>query len=242
MEPIIEQRLADLVLDQPATAKVLESYGLDYCCKGGRSLQQACAEKGLDVKEVSEKLETVLRSATPSNAGFRPDQLSMSGLIDHIESVHHAYVKATIPSLLKHTERIALVHGREHPELLDVRDHFAASAGEFTQHMAKEELILFPWIKKTEQALLSGAPRPALPFGTFSNPIAAMEAEHLAEGDRLALIREITNDLTPPAGACTTYRLTFEELKQFEEDLHVHVHLENHLLFPKAIAFDGESK
>ena len=238
METINDQRLADLVLDQPATAKVLESYGLDYCCKGGRSLQQACAEKGLDINEVSRHLETVLRSSTNLRAAFRPEQLSLTGLIEHIEHVHHAYVKAAIPSLLKHTDRIATVHGKNHPELLEVRDHFAITAGELTKHMAKEELVLFPWIKKTEQALLSGAPRPALPFGTFNNPISAMEAEHVAEGDRLTLIRAITNDLKEPSDACTTYRLTFEELRRFEADLHVHVHLENHLLFPKALKME----
>ena len=238
MECTSERTLADLVLDEPATAHVLERYGLDYCCKGGRSLATACAEKGLDVAQVVHVLEAELHTAIKERSFISPDRVSLAELIGHIERVHHGYVRTAIPALVKHTERIALVHGANHPELIEVRDLFAFSAGQLTKHMAKEELILFPEIRRMEEAHRSGTPRPPSSFGSIANPIAGMEEDHREEGGRLARIREITGDHTPPADACTTYRLTLQELRRFEEDLHMHVHLENHVLFPKAVLLE----
>jgi len=239
MNTLHDRTLADIVLSGPTTAPVLEHYGLDYCCKGGRSLAQSCAEKGLDVAEVARTLQSALSIPLEDVHAVRPETMGLTDLADHIERVHHRYVESAMPSLLEHTKKIAAVHGKAHPELLEVRDLFAVCAGELAKHMKKEELILFPQIRRMDKARAMGLSVPPPPFGSVANPIAMMEQEHAAEGDRLARIRDLTNDYAVPADGCTTYQLTFKELKRFEEDLHVHVHLENHLLFPKALRMEA---
>jgi regulator of cell morphogenesis and NO signaling len=161
-------------------------------------------------------------------------------LIDYIVNNHHAYVRKMIPVLSVHTQKIASVHGQNHPELIKVAEHFQSVARELSQHMQKEELVLFPYIKSLLTARLTGTAAPASPFGSVRNPIKMMEAEHQNAGDELYAVRSLSSGYTVPADGCTTYHVTYQELQDFERDLHQHVHLENNILFPLAVALEQE--
>lgn len=151
---------------------------------------------------------------------------------------HHRYVEGSIPVLKQYLNKLCKVHGKQHPELFDITEHFNKTAGELSAHMKKEELVLFPWIRKMVKAEQQDKPLDRPHFGTVKNPIAMMMQDHENEGERFSQIAELSNDYTPPADACNTYRVTFSLLKEFEEDLHNHIHLENNILFPKAEALE----
>jgi regulator of cell morphogenesis and NO signaling len=161
-------------------------------------------------------------------------------LVSYIVSNHHAFVRQAMPALLAHTTKVAAVHGDQHPELREIAGLFERAADEMTSHMGKEEQILFPYIVALEDAAADAATAPSAPFGTVRNPIRMMEAEHESAGDAMARIRELTSGYAVPPDACTTYRVCFQELEEFERDLHEHVHLENNILFPKAARIEAE--
>jgi regulator of cell morphogenesis and NO signaling len=220
-----DQRLADLVFAHHSSAPVLEKYKLDFCCKGKRTLEQACNEQNIVLEEVEDELQKVIgdrQNPGPSVfSAMTPQQLA-----DYIVARHHVYVRQAIPQIVYHLDKVYHKHGERYAYVSEVYTLFRKVAVELEQHMLKEEKILFPMMARVEQ--MSSA--------QLAGPIHVMEAEHEEAGDLLARIREITHDYTPPEDACTTHRLMLEELRGFEEDLHEHVHLENHLLFPRAIA------
>ena len=149
-------------------------------------------------------------------------------------------MRDSIPGLKKNLEKICEVHGKHHSELFEIRDLFNEAAGNLTMHMQKEELVLFPVIKRLEAAKRAKSPSPAASFGSVSNPIGMMMAEHQAEGDRFIEISKLSNNYLLPEDGCTTYEVTLKQLKDFEEDLHRHIHLENNILFPKAVELENE--
>jgi regulator of cell morphogenesis and NO signaling len=155
----------------------------------------------------------------------------MDLLADYIEKKHHRYVEHKIPELKSYLSKVAKVHGERHPELLEIEALFTAAAHELLSHMRKEELILFPFVRN----MTSNSDFQQPPFGTVVNPIEMMKQEHDTEGERFRKISALSNQYTPPLDACTTYKVAFALLKEFEEDLHFHIHLENNILFPKAI-------
>ncbi|MDX1954128.1 MAG: iron-sulfur cluster repair di-iron protein [Chitinophagaceae bacterium] len=240
MNEILTKSLAEIVTADHRAAAVFERNGLDFCCKGKRSLSTACAEKGIEPEALVGQLEESLKVPLPI-ADF--NQYSLSDLIDHIVKTHHAYVKKELPELLGYVQKVASKHGERHPEILPVFENLFQLAEEMDLHMKKEENILFPRIKEIEK--MSGENhQPAEMPGHVSiqSPIAMMELEHDQAGAFMASIRQLTNDYTPPPDACTTYRLSFAGLQAFEADLHQHVHLENNILFPKALRlFAGDS-
>jgi regulator of cell morphogenesis and NO signaling len=236
MTATTERTVKSMVLDDFRTASVFEKHSIDFCCNGNKPLDAACAEKGLDPEQVLREIEAMKSGADDNNQGFA--QLSLDALIDHIVTTHHAYVRLAIPALLIHTAKVASVHGQNHPELLTIAEKFKAVADELTNHMMKEERILFPYIKSLANAQKNGTSLPTPPFGSVVNPIRMMEAEHQSAGDALYYIREASNGYTVPADGCTTFKVTYQELEQFEMDLHQHVHLENNILFPKAIELE----
>jgi regulator of cell morphogenesis and NO signaling len=231
--------IGEMVTDNFRTAAVFQSYGIDFCCRGNRTLAQACAEKGIDREAVLADLRKI-----DGNGGGDPlpkfDLWELDFLMDYIVNNHHSYVRRMLPTLYQHTAKIASVHGGNHPELMRVASGFAAIGQELEQHMLKEEQVLFPFIKRLVAARRAGMTPAAPPFGTVRNPIAMMQREHQNAGDEMALIRELTNNYTPPEDACTTYRVTLQELQEFEQDLHRHVHLENNILFPKALRLEEQ--
>jgi len=235
-----EATIREIVGTDYRTAAVFQRFGLDFCCGGCRTIGEACRDARVDETAVLRELDTVLRTQP---AGVpRYDTWDARRLIAHIVDVHHDYVRRALPVLIQHTSKIAEVHAARHPELPHVADLFRRVAAEMTEHMAKEEQVLFPFVAALEDARTSGAPAPVPPFGTVGSPIAVMEAEHRFVGDAMAEMRHLTGDFVPPEDACATYRVCLEELDAFERDLHDHVHLENNVLFPKAIALESGSR
>ncbi len=239
---ILNNELSNLTLSEIVTqnfkaAAVFEKYNLDFCCGGKKPISEACLEKGLDSSEVFDELSSI------EKAGSRTDNYAEWGadfLIDYIVNNHHAYINRMIPVLSAHTQKIASVHGKNHPELLKVAESFEKVYKELKQHMMKEEQILFPFVKKLATAKSSGRKTEAPYFGTVKNPIRLMEAEHQSAGDEMYEIRKLTGGYTVPEDACNTYSVTMQELRDFEEDLHKHIYLENFILFPKAIDLEKE--
>ena len=234
MTATLDQTIREIVASDFRTAAVFQRHGLDFCCNGCRTLEQGCREAGADSGAVLRDLDVVL--AAPS-AGV-PDFASWNAqeLVDYIVDTHHGYVRGALPVLLKHTRKIADVHGQHHPELGHIARLVARVADEMHDHMAKEERVLFPYIAALASA---GGEAPPAPFGSVQNPIRMMEAEHQFVGDAMAEIRQLTGGYAVPDDACTTYRVCLQELEAFEADLRTHVHLENNVLFPKATALEG---
>jgi len=233
-----KQIIGELVAQDYRTAGVFKSHGIDFCCNGNRTIAEACAKHGLNSEQIIGELENALTQANSGNIDFQswPPDL----LVDYIEKKHHRYVESKIPEIKGYLAKISQVHGDNHPELPEIEKEFSASAGALAAHMKKEELILFPFVRKLVQAEQSAAQLAPPHFGTVENPIAMMHEEHDAEGERFRKIAELSNNYTPPADACNTYKVAFALLREFEEDLHLHIHLENNILFPKAIEMENK--
>lgn len=232
MNDTMEKTIGQMVAEDYRTAQVFKSHHIDFCCKGNRTLSEVAAKKGLDLETLLQELQTAQNNRQSDQTDFKTWPLDL--LADYIEKKHHRYVERQIPVLKQYLDKLCRVHGDRHPELLDISEHFNASAGELAMHMKKEELVLFPWIRKMVLWSPDGDALDQPHFGTVRNPIQMMMQEHDNEGDRFRKIAELSNDYTPPADACNTYRVTFALLQEFEEDLHLHIHLENNILFPKA--------
>ncbi|MCK6692755.1 MAG: iron-sulfur cluster repair di-iron protein [Thermoanaerobaculia bacterium] len=229
--------IGELVAADYRKAEVFRKFGLDFCCGGKKSVEQACREKGLDVHALKKELADLDNQGGEKGQDF--DQWALDTLADYIVDTHHRYVNESTPILYELTQKVARVHGDRHPELIDIADHFDAVAQELRMHMHKEERILFPYIKAMAEAEREGRPLPRAPFGPVQNPIRMMEAEHESAGGDMAAIQTLSGNYTPPADACTSYRVLFAKLQEFEQDLHQHIHLENNILFPKAVALES---
>lgn len=213
-------------------AAVFHRYGIDFCCGGKKTVAQACGDRGLRADVV---LGDVEQACTGANADApRFHEWDPDTLIAYIVGNHHAYVRRALPVITAHTQKVASAHGARHPELREVASLWANVAAEMTAHMAKEEVVLFPYIALAAAAVRRGDAVPPAPFGSIENPVRVMEHEHDTTGDAIAQIRGLTNGYAVPQDACTTYRICLKELEEFELDLHTHVHLENNLLFPTA--------
>jgi regulator of cell morphogenesis and NO signaling len=230
MNEIAEKKVGSIVAGNFRTAKIFTEYGIDFCCKGGIKLSDACEKKGVDLDKISAELEQLVKQKDESNY----QDFGMADLVDHIVRVHHKYVETTIPALKFYLDKIAKVHGDNHPELLEIREEFFKTSDALTSHMKKEEFILFPYIKAMELARRNHFPLSPTHFGSIENPIAIMEEEHNTEGERFRKISALSNNYTLPADACQTYKVAFAMLQEFENDLHTHIHLENNILFPEA--------
>lgn len=238
MENTLEKTIGQLVADDYRTAQVFKNHKIDFCCKGNRSLAEVAEKYKIDLDELLGELEMVQRETPTDNTDFKSWPLDL--LADYIEKKHHRYVEETIPVLKQYLDKLCKVHCERHPELFEIHEHFNLSAGELAMHMKKEELVLFPWVRKMVKAERRGEPLDRPHFGTVKNPIAAMIQEHDNEGERFRVIAALSNDYTPPEDACNTYRVAFSLLQEFEEDLHRHIHLENNILFPKAKQLEKE--
>ncbi|OEK09267.1 iron-sulfur cluster repair di-iron protein [Flavivirga aquatica] len=232
---ILENKtVAETVAENIKTAHVFKKYGIDFCCGGGITIKKACEKKQLDYSALKDELLQV--DEAPKNYAYNTWNLSF--LIDHIINVHHIYVKESIPLILQYSNRVAQVHGHHYTEVVKINKLFTEVANELTAHMKKEELILFPYIKKllqTEKGVTLSSPPP---FGTISTPIQMMESEHETAGDIFKVIAKLTNNYIPPEGACNTFKALYAKLDEFEQDLHEHIHLENNILHPKAIELE----
>lgn len=233
MNILKENIIGAVVADDYRTAAVFEQAGIDFCCNGNRSIQAACEERNLASDELLAKLQQAVDMRKETTTDYNSWPLDL--LADYVEKKHHRYVSAQILVIQSFLEKIVSVHGGKHPELAEIKEHFNECAAELTHHMKKEELMLFPFIRAMAQA---GNKKVEAPFGTVQNPIRMMMHEHDAEGERFRKIKELSNQYTAPDDGCNTYRAAFAMLKEFEEDLHLHIHLENNILFPKSIALE----
>ncbi|MEO5561895.1 MAG: iron-sulfur cluster repair di-iron protein [Chitinophagaceae bacterium] len=236
MKELMIKSLGEIVNMDYRTASVFEKYKFDFCCKGKRTLEQACLESGQPEEGIVKELSVILD--VPKISSGNPGNLSPTLLAEYIVTVHHAYVKKEMPRILAYLDKVVSKHGDQHPEIKKIALLFTELSVEMDLHMNKEEYVLFPRIAKVEKQILSQEDSDKGIF-YLKSPVMIMEQEHDHAGTIMAQIRELTNNYSVPANACTTYRLLFSCLEMFEADLHRHVHLENNLLFPKALKLLG---
>jgi regulator of cell morphogenesis and NO signaling len=233
-----ENTVAEIVTQNIKTADVFKKHGIDFCCGGGISIEKACKKQNVSFEEMEKELLNI--NNLTSNA-YNYDSWKLDFLVDHIENIHHNYVTENTPIVLQYAAKVAKVHGHHYTEVVEINRLFNEVAQELAAHLKKEELILFPFIKQLVKADKEGVKVKTPHFGTVNNPIAMMEDEHESAGDILKEIKKLSNKYTPPEGACNTFKALYAKLDEFEQDLHQHIHLENNILFPKAIALEKKN-
>lgn len=230
-------RIGDIVKINFKTAQVFDKNKIDFCCGGGISLAEACLKSNTDIDLLLPELEALVLMKDPDSNYI--DGLALDELCDYIEKRHHSYVSENIPFLQEKLQKLCEVHGANHPELFNIKELFDGAAGNLSAHMKKEELILFPYIRKMTKFQAEKL-NPKEEFGKIRNTIDLMEEEHQTEGLRFEKISSHSNNYTCPPDGCNTFQVTYQTLKDFEQDLHRHIHLENNILFKKAIVLENE--
>ncbi len=239
MSVTTEKTVRDLALEVPAATQVFEQLGIDYCCGGGQTLEQACCAAKVPLERVLESLEAAGQAANQGRIDRDWQAAPLAELAAHIRNTHHEYVRGEIARLPPQFDKVVEAHGANHPELSELRQTFGALAEELSSHLMKEEMVLFPYIVRLEEAVSAGAPAPPSPFGSVRNPVAMMVHEHDSAGEALRSLRRASNNYAAPADACVSFLTLYRALAAFEADLHRHIHLENNILFPRAIALEG---
>ncbi len=232
--------LGELVAEDFRKAEVFRRFGLDFCCGGSKSLIDACEEKGLNTNEVKTALFQI--DKTPINNHQNYNEWDLDFLSDYIINTHHKYVTNSISMLREYSLKVADAHGEHHPEVIEIAKLFAEIAKELDGHMQREEEILFPYVKQLSTQKKEGISLKTSTFNSIKNPISVMEEEHESAGENFAKIHQLSNSYSPPEDACPSYRVLYAKLEEFEKDLHQHIHLENNILFPKAIELEKELK
>lgn len=229
--------VGEIVRSNFKTAQLFEKNKIDFCCGGGISLSEACAKSNVDINKLIPEIEALVQTSDPDSKYM--DSLSLDALSDYIVKRHHSYVNENIPFLRQNLQKLCEVHGDHHPELFEVRKLFGEMADNLIMHMEKEETVLFPYILKMVKFKNEGKGN-ASEFGPGQNPIDELDEEHKAEGERLVIIDRLTNGYTCPPDGCNTFRVTYQTMKEFELDLHRHIHLESNILFKKAIELEKD--
>lgn len=237
MSVIAEKTVRDLALESSSATRVFEKLGIDYCCGGDKSLEEACQAANLSLEKVQNALEEA-QSESKSTAVRDWQREPLAELITHIKDTHHKFVREEIARLAPLFDKVCGVHGKNHPELLHIQAVFRGLAQELTQHLMKEEMVLFPYIARMEEAVIQGEPVLPPPFGTVANPVAMMEHEHDSAGDALRAMHAASKGYVAPEAACASYQALYRALAEFETDLHQHIHLENNILFPRALKME----
>jgi len=237
MENIDDKTVAEIVTENIKTADVFKKNGIDFCCGGHVKVQEVCAKKGVDYSMIKEQILSVGKSSSREN-DYKAWDLDF--LVDYIINTHHKYVEEANQLIIQYSDKVAKVHGHHYTETVEVNQLFHNIANELNMHMHKEEMVLFPYIKELVNAKKNGVKVMQPPFGTIQNPINMMDAEHTDAGDTLGKIADLTNNFNPPEGACNTFRALYAKLEEFQNDTFQHIHLENNILFPKAIELEKE--
>jgi len=235
MENTHELSLANIVNKFPSAAGLFDKFDLDYCCHGKQTLREACKDDPAKFNKIEHALHRIAEDVITGIEYHNFENEDLGVLVNYIVNKHHKYVKESMPVILAHLEKVSTRHGDRNPELFEVYQLFDELKMDMEHHMYKEENILFPRIKQVNNSLKSSAISRSIDRNFLNAPISVMEDDHEKVGNILHEIKKLTADYTPPPGACTTYRVSFDELKQFELDLHRHVHLENNILFPRAV-------
>ena len=228
----------ELAVEFPNATRVFEKLGIDYCCGGNKSLKEACATVNVSADEILDSLEMNEEESRASRKGRNWQVEPLADVIAHINNTHHKYTRAEIARLGPLFDKVCSVHGKNHPELQHVRASFRGLAQELTTHMMKEEMVLFPYITRMEESVIEGQPVLPPPFGSVQNPVAMMMHEHDSAGEALRAMRQASAGYTPPGDACVSYQTLYKALADFEADLHQHIHLENNILFPRAVEME----
>jgi len=227
----------EVALQLPESTRLFERLKIDYCCGGNQPLAQACASAGVDIENVMEMLTEATQSTAPDEDGFQ--NASLPELISHILDTHHVFTKSEMERLQLLADKVLAAHGGNHPELVHLNELFTRLCADLKPHMFKEEQILFPYIVALTEAASQKRAAPFAPFGTVKNPIRMMMMEHDTAGEILRELRALTGDYKAPADACISYKTLYQALENFEKDLHQHIHLENNILFPKALDLEN---
>jgi regulator of cell morphogenesis and NO signaling len=238
MSITVDKTVRELALENPAATRVFERLGIDYCCGGNKSLEQACRTVNLSIDQVIGTLEVAEHSALAVQTVRDWQTEPLADLISHIANTYHKFTREELARLAPLLDKVCSVHGKNHPELLQVRTSFQGLAQELTMHMMKEELMLFPYIVRMEEAAIQKEQVLPAPFGSVQNPVSMMEHEHDSAGNALRAMREASRGYTAPPDGCISYQTLYQALAGFEADLHQHIHLENNVLFPRAIVME----
>lgn len=230
-----ESTVGQLVAADYRTADVFKHHGIDFCCGGKKTLKKVCEEHHIDILAITDQLNAL--SMTSSNE-YDYSSWSLDFLIDYIINTHHRYVEKELMVIYEYAQKVATVHGHSHPEMIEVSEIFFEVAKDMVAHMRKEEMVLFPYVKKITKSINESTVIERPVFYTAQNPIHSMIEEHETVGDLLKKINKLTNNYATPADACNTFRVLLAKLRDFENDLHKHVHLENNILFPKAVELE----
>jgi regulator of cell morphogenesis and NO signaling len=236
MSATMERTVRELALENPAATRVFERLQIDYCCGGGRTLDEACRAAGVAAEEVLRALDS---ETAPAGDARDWNGESLANVIAHLKATHHVYTRQAIERIPMLIEKVTAAHGANHPELRRVGEVFGGLAEELRTHLMKEEMVLFPYIVGMEEATLAGEPLLPPPFGTVRNPVRMMEHEHDSAGEALRELRSLTNGYTAPADGCATFRALYAALAELEGDLHQHIHIENNVLHPRAVAMEN---
>lgn len=237
MEFSRQSRVREIAVSNTAARQALEENGIDYCCGGAKTLQEACFRAGVSPEDVLQRLRG--NSVRTESEKDEWSSAALASLTSYIRTRHHGYVRGAIPTIQALLAKVNAKHGAGHAELQEIAQCFAEVAHEMHMHMQKEEQILFPYIETLERAAKTHEPVEAPFFQTVRNPIQAMMNEHDAAGDLLKRIRKASNQYQIPPDACQSYKAAYGELREFESDLHQHVHLENNILFPRAVELEA---
>jgi len=238
MSVTTEKTVRELALENSTATRVFEKLGIDYCCGGNKSLDEACRTANLNMDQVLDSLEMAEQAAHAAQKDRDWQVEPLADLIAHIKNTHHKYTREEIARLGPLFDKVCSVHGKNHSELLQLRGIFQRLAQELTTHMMKEEMVLFPYMVRMEEATIQKEPIVPGPFGTVQNAVSMMEHEHDSAGNALRAMREGSNGYAAPADACVSYQTLYKALAAFETDLHQHIHLENNILFPRAVAME----
>ncbi|TDQ25405.1 iron-sulfur cluster repair di-iron protein [Tenacibaculum caenipelagi] len=232
-----DKTVAEYVTENIKTAHIFKKYGIDFCCGGGITVEKACKKNKVNQADLEKELADVdaIKDVIEDY-----DKWELDFLIIYIENVHHMYIRESLPIISQYANKVAKVHGHHYSEVIEINQLFHEVANELLSHMQKEEQVLFPFIKQLVQAKKEGIKNITPPFGTVNNPIRMMEYEHENAGNIFKQIAKLSNNYTPPEGACNTFKALYAKLDEFEQDLHTHIHLENNILHPKAILLEKE--
>jgi regulator of cell morphogenesis and NO signaling len=238
MSVTAEKTVRELALESASATRIFEKLGIDYCCGGNKSLEEACRVANLSMNEVIDSLEMADQAARAQQPVRDWQKESLAELISHIQNTHHRYTREELARITPLLDKVCSVHGKNHPELLQIRSSFQALSAELSLHLMKEENVLFPYIVRMEEAVIQHEPVVPPPFGSLQNPVSMMEHEHDSAGNALRAIREASSGYTTPPDGCVSYHTLYQAMSEFEYDLHQHIHLENNILFPRAIAME----
>ncbi len=233
-----DQTVGEIVSKDYRKAEVFKKYGIDFCCGGKRTLSQVCKSKNVDLNALKKDLLAIDKQPSMPSQDFNSWNLDF--LCDYVVNTHHKYVVKAMPLIFEYTQKVERAHGDTQPEVVEIANIFIKVMEEFNLHMMKEEKVLFPYIKELAIAKENEKPIHLPHFGSIQNPIEMMELEHDHVGELMSSIRTLSNNYTAPAGACTTYKLAYAKLQEFENDLYQHIHIENNILFPRAIELENE--